>query len=202
MKATNKGLPGSWVWWKNVLTIITLLLPFLYVGFVVADRLGIWDETSGLDLVQSASDRFEESYAENASQPVRVGDKEWKPLLRIIYRYSRATFPTDKEPRVVARMVAPLSVRTPQAGPLKSEWTVPSTPLYLLYRDWPGQSVYPDDYRVVGSIGDLQEWISKEKDRRRFLVQDIFLGIFGPLLSVVIFWLEKRGSATSTLSAK
>ncbi|MGA9570237.1 MAG: hypothetical protein WBS17_09125 [Candidatus Acidiferrales bacterium] len=178
--------------WKTILTIVTLCLPFLYVGFVVADHFGFWDALEGLDSVQIVADRFELSYAENASEPVRPGDDAWGPLLRLIYRYSRAKFPQDKMPRVVARLAAPLSVKTPETGPVASEWTVPSTPLLLIYKEWPGNTVDPEDYRVIGSIGDLQDWISKEKDRRKFLVLDIFLGLFGPMLAVLIFVLERR----------
>ena len=175
--------------------MITLALPFLYTAFIIADRYGIWDRLSGLELVEQASERFDLSYAENASHPVRVGDKQWEPLLKLVYRYSAANFDTTKQPRVIARLQASLSTRIPAEGPLMAEWTAPSTPLFLIYQDWPtntGKGMAADAWRVVGTIGDLKEWIAKEKDRRRFLVQDIFLGTFGPLLALVIFWLETK----------
>jgi hypothetical protein len=69
--------------------------------------------------------------------------------------------------------------------------------LALLYHDWPGHGdIQPADYRVVGTIGDLREWISKAKDYRRFLVQDVFLGTFTPLLGFALFlidWKKERG---------
>jgi hypothetical protein len=176
--------------WKRCLTLITLVIPILYLIFLVADRQGVWDRLTGLDLVQAVSDRFQQSYAAGASTPVRVGDPAWEPLLAIIYRYSKATFPADKTPRVVARDVATLSAVVPETG---SEWTAPSTPLSLLYKDWPtGEAIERADYRVIGTIGELQDWIQKEKERRKFLALDVFLGLFGPLLGFLIFILERR----------
>jgi hypothetical protein len=62
--------------WKRTLTVVTLILPFLYTAFIITDRYGLWDELSGLDLVEGVSARFDLSYADNASLPVRVGDRE------------------------------------------------------------------------------------------------------------------------------
>jgi hypothetical protein len=177
---------------KFVLNLVLVILPLLYLGFILAERAGVWDRLSGLDLVEEATARFELSYASNASEPVRVGDKEWEPLLKLVYRYSHAQFPVEKQPRVIARFKASLSTRTPTDGPVESEWTAPSTPLALLYRDWPGNEVTREDYRIIGTIGDLREWISKAKDYRRFLVQDVFLGTFTPLLGFAVFLIDRK----------
>jgi hypothetical protein len=176
---------------KFLLNLLLLILPLLYVGFVIADRFGVWDHLTGLDLVEQAAANFELSYAPNASTPVRVGDKEWGPLLKLCYQYSTAQFPNDKQPLLFARFVAISSGRTPPEGPITAEWTAPSTPLALLYHDWPSHGdIQPADLRVVGTIGDLREWISKAKDRRRFLLQDVFLGTFTPLLGFAVFWID------------
>jgi hypothetical protein len=182
---------------KFVLNVVLLILPLLYVGFIFADRFGIWDRLEGLDLVEHAAMNFELSYAPDASTPVRLGDKEWAPLLKLTYKYSNTQFPTDKQPLLFARSVAISSGRTPSAGPVLAEWTAPSTPLVLLYHDWPGHGdIQPADYRVVGTIGNLREWISKAQDYRRFLVQDVFLGTFTPLWGFALFlidWRKERG---------
>jgi hypothetical protein len=176
---------------KFVLNVVLLILPLLYLGFIFADRFGVWDRLGGLDLVEHAATNFELSYAPDASTPVRLGDKEWVPLLKLTYKYSNAQFPTDKQPLLFARFVAISSGRTPSEGPVLGEWTAPSTPLALLYRDWPGHGdIQLADYRVVGTIGDLREWISKAKDYRRFLVQDVFLGTFTPLLGFALFLID------------
>ena len=176
---------------KFVLNVLLLILPFLYLGYILADRIGVWDRLERLDLVEHAATNFELSYAPDASTPVRLGDKEWAPLLKLTYKYSNAQFPNDKQPLLFARFVAISSGRTPSAGPILAEWTAPSTPLALLYHEWPGHGdIQPADYRVVGTVGDLREWISKAKDYRRFLVQDVFLGTFTPLLGFALFWID------------
>lgn len=177
---------------KFVLNLVLLILPFLYLGFILADRAGVWDRLGGLDLVEQAAARFELSYAPDASKPVRVGDKAWEPLLKLVYGYSHAQFPAEKTPRVIGRSVAVSSSRLPEEGPVEAEWTAPSTPLLLLYRDWPGNTVPREDYRIIGTIGDLREWISKAKDYRRFLVQDVFLGTFTPLLGFAVFLIDRK----------
>lgn len=177
---------------KFALNLVLVILPILYLGFILADRAGVWDRLCGLDLVEQAAARFELSYAPDASTPVRAGDKGWKPLLNLAYRYSHAQFPADKQPRVIARFVAVLSNRTPTDGVVEAEWTAPSTPLALLYRDWPGNEVPREDYRIIGTIGNLREWISEAKDYRRFLVQDVFLGTFTPLLGFAVFLIDRK----------
>ncbi len=159
---------------------------------IVADRFGVWDHLTKLDLVEDAATNFESSYTPDASTPVRVADKGWAPLLKLTYKYSRAQFPVDKQPRVFARLQALASARTPAEGPVLAEWTAPSTPLLLLYRDWPGNTIPKEDYRIIGTIGDLREWISNEKDYRRFLVQDVFLGTFTPLLGFALFLIDLK----------
>ena len=39
---------------------------------------------------------------------------KWEPLLKLTYQYSKAEFPTDKQPLLFARSVAILAARTPQ----------------------------------------------------------------------------------------
>jgi hypothetical protein len=177
---------------KFALNLTLVILPLLYLAFILADRAGVWDRLSGLDLVEEVAARFELSYAPNASAPVRLGDKEWEPLLKLVCKYSHAQFPADKQPRVIARYKALISAKIPEEGPVIAEWTSPSTPLYLLYRDWPGNEVPREDYRIIGTIGNLREWISEAKDYRRFLVQDVFLGTFTPLLGFAVLLIDRK----------
>jgi hypothetical protein len=162
---------------------------------VISDRAGVWDDISVLSWSARSEARFEKSYGADASVPVRASDKAWQPTLRLFYRYSHAKFQTNREPKVIARLQATLSTRTPPEGPIVSQWSSPSTPVILMYVDWPkntGKDLASEDWVTVGSIGDWRDWISKEQDRRRFLVQDVFLGTFGPLLSIFVFLLERR----------
>ena len=179
---------------KLLLRATSVVLPLLYLGFLVADRNGVWAHMRGLDKVELVASRFEQSYAPDASHPVSVGDPEWKPLIRLIYKYSNADFPKGREPQTVARLRATLS--TEEKGPggqIISEWTAPSTPLLVLYRKWPGQPVPKEEICTVGTIGDLRTWISRSKDDFRFMVKDVFLVLFSFAVGASLLILEHRG---------
>jgi hypothetical protein len=163
------------------------------LAFLVGDRAGLWARWQGLDRVEQVAERFEQSYAPNASAPVNLGDPEWEPLLKLIYRYSHASFPSDRPPQTVARFQAVISGK--QEGPegqLIAEWTAPSTPFALLYRRWPGQPIPKEDFRVVGTIGDLRAWITRSKDDLRFLVKDVFLVLFSFAVGLTLLLHEHR----------
>lgn len=127
---------------KFRLKAIALVTPLLYLGLLIADRQGVWSCWRGLDRVEAVAARFEQSYAPDASHPVSAGDPEWEPLISMIYQYSNANFPKDKQPQVVARSQATAAGQLrADDGTLIAEWTAPSTPIVLLYRKWPGQQI-------------------------------------------------------------
>jgi len=183
---------------RLTLRVLSLLLPILYLVFLLADRAGVWSRLQGLDRVERVAERFEKSYAPNASAPVIAGDPEWEPLLKLIYRYSHASLPKDKQPQTVARFRAVASGKeeTP-GGELIAEWTAPSTPFALLYLPWPGQPIPKEDYRVVGTIGDLRAWITRSKDDLRFLVKDVFLVLFSFAVGLTLLLQEHRSAKPS-----
>ena len=77
---------------------------------------------------------------------MRRDDKEWSPLMPMITKYSNADLPRDKKPRVFARFKAVLSAKDDATG---AEWTAPSTPIVLIYKEWPGQGdVSVTDWRI------------------------------------------------------
>jgi hypothetical protein len=47
-----------------------VLLPIIGLAFVLAEHSGLTDHILGLDLVEKVADRFDKSYAPNASMPV------------------------------------------------------------------------------------------------------------------------------------
>lgn len=178
---------------KRKLELAGALLPILTVGFVVFERTGVWDHIRGLNLAEGAAMRFDLSYAPQASRPVRVGDPEWISLLELISKYSHVDLPHEKEPRVIARYTAIADARV-QIGPDRiSEWTAPGTPLFLLYRDWPGNSVPPEDYRIIGTIGDLHTWIAQSKADFHSNVVDILLALTSFVLGLAVWRVSGMG---------
>jgi hypothetical protein len=168
--------------------LASLLLPFFYLAFLIADRENVWSRMRGLDRVESVAIRFEKSYAPGASAPVNVGDPEWEPLIRLIYKYSTADLPKDKPPQVVARFQAVFSVKQGEEdGQDTAEWTAPSTRFAVLYKKWPGQPVPKEDWRIAGTIGDLHAWILRSKDDLRFMVKDVFFVLFSFVVGFSLF---------------
>jgi hypothetical protein len=165
---------------KSKLDLAVLLIPLLGVAFIVLERRGVRDHVRGLDRAEEAAKRFDLSYAPGASAPVREGDAEWSPLITLIRKYSQADLPANREPKVLARNRALSSAEIPgsSGSPIPfAEWTSPGTPLILIYKDWPGNEVQKEDYRIVGTIGDLHSWIERSKSDFHSNVMDIILTV-------------------------
>jgi hypothetical protein len=186
--------------WRSVLTRdlkfiarwLGVVFSAVSVLFAISVYLGVWSEWRGNNLVAAVAARFDKSYSEDASRPVRPSDKEWPPLIRIIKKYSHADLPTDKEPRVLARAVAIASVKVDASG---FEWTAPTTPLYLMYRDWPGRGDVPaSDVRIVGTIEDLHNWIRNDAADFDYLVRTIIFGVLSFCVGVFLALPDKPKS--------
>jgi hypothetical protein len=162
------------------------VLPLIYLLLVIAEHNGLIDRWRGLDRVQAVADNFRLSYAPDASKPVYPSDAAWKPLIDLIQRYSKVKLRTDMQPQTVARFVATVSAHQEETG---AEWTSPSTPFAVIYKHWPdpGTTFPREDYTIVGSIGDLQNWISQSKADCHFLIHDIVLGILALVLGYTIW---------------
>lgn len=164
-------------WWVDLLR--AAVLPAMVLLVVLSEHHGIIDHWRGLDRVKAVADNFNLSYAADASTPVYPQDAAWKPLIALIKRYSAAKLRTDKQPQTIARFKASLSTQEPIGGGKISEWTSPSTPFVVFYRHWPnntGQRIPPEDFTIVGTIGDLQNWIAQSRNDFYFVLHDIVLG--------------------------
>ncbi len=162
---------------RTVGLVASVAVPLAVLLFVVAEHSGWIDHWRGLDEVQQVADRFDLSYAPDASRPVYPEDAEWKPTIALIRKYSKVKLRTDKQPQTIARFKATLSTNETPAG---FEWSSPSTPFGVLYRRWPqnsGVNIPLDDFAVVGTIGDLQNWIAQSRADFHFLINDVLLGI-------------------------
>jgi hypothetical protein len=172
-----KGLRGH-KWWVDL--VRAAVLPVILLLVVLAEHYGVIDRWRGLDLVEAVADNFSLSYAPNASAPIYPEDAAWKPLIALIERYSSAKLRRDKQPQTVARMVASLSTQEPMGSGRIAEWTSPSTPVVVFYRHWPnntGQNIPPEDFTIVGTIGELQNWIVQSRNDFYFLLHDMVLGL-------------------------
>jgi hypothetical protein len=164
---------------KAVLQLASaVLIPACAIGFVVVERAGLLDYYLGHDAVLEVAARLETSYAENVDRQIGPDERAWRPLLRLIRKYSTATLPDNREPVMLARSVAIASAKLDIGQGQPAEWTAPSTPIILIYSDWPGHEVPPKEYRVVGTIGDLRAWVDRSRADLRFWIQDLSLALF------------------------
>jgi hypothetical protein len=115
--------------------VAAVVLPLLYLSSIVSQRLGVWDWWFGLNEIEKVASHFETSYDPDVSRQVRESDLAWKPLLRLIRRYSIVTLPANRQPKVVACFAAITSAKIDVGQGRMAEWTAPTTPLVLLYQD-------------------------------------------------------------------
>lgn len=154
-----------------------------FAGSILALVILIFEWSGGLDrllkipLLDAVASGFELSYGPEASRPIRPSDKKWAPTIKLIREYTRTKLPTDRQPLVIARYQAVLSAQEPIGKGQFVQWTAPSTPIVVLYKKWPGNSIAPEDYRIVGTIGDLRSWINEYRDKWKFYVSDLLFAI-------------------------
>ena len=172
---------------KHWSDLVSALLPLGIILVVAAEHYGLVDRWRGLDEVQKVSDRFDESYAPDASRPLFRGDAAWKPTVELIRKYSKVKLRTDEQPDEIVRFRATFSAKDTEGF----EWTSPSTPFAVVYGYWPPETGHPppplQDVTIVGTIGELQGWIAQSESDFHFLVNDVILGLM-PVLFGLWLW--------------
>jgi hypothetical protein len=185
---------------KQIARWIGVFVSFASVLFAIGTYFGVWNEWRGDNLLVEVATRFDSSYSEDAGRPVRPGDEAWPVVMRVIRKYSHAQLLAGREPRVFARFVAVASAQNEAAH---GEWTAPTTPVALLYKEWPGHGfVPPEDVVFVGTIGDLHTWIQRDEGDFDFLMRTILFGVVSACVGVFLALPDKKtGSDTGFLAA-
>jgi hypothetical protein len=177
--------------------VAAAIMPAIYLAFVITDHYDVWDEVRGLNDVKVVAARMNTSY-EEVQRQYRPSDKEWKATVDLIKKYTKSQLPPGREPLVVMRYGAITSAKLDLGYGKFAEWTAPTTPLALLYHEFPTPgSIKPEDIVIVGQIGDLFAWIDKSKTDFRFFVQNVLLGIFSLTLAILIWGIEHRERKTA-----
>lgn len=172
---------------KTIARWAAVALSFLSVAFAGVSYSTRWDWWLHDDMVEKVAERFDLSYSNDASLPVQRGDPEWGPLLKLIERYSprRGELPKDRPPMTVARAQAITAAKMPVG-----EWTAPTTPVLLFYRKWPdpgsGEFKLGQDAFVIGAIGDLHDWIRRDRADFDFLWRTIIFGLLSTCVGVTL----------------
>ncbi|HEX4103942.1 MAG TPA: hypothetical protein VHZ04_00485 [Candidatus Paceibacterota bacterium] len=178
---------------ERLLNYATIVVAALSLIFVITNHFHLWDKWRGVTLLEEASQSFNLSYAPNASAPIYPNNPEWTPLINLIKRYSNVKLLPNKDPKVIARFQAISSGQVEDGPGQYAEWTAPGTPLAILYVAWPGNSAGPGDYQVIGTIGDLQNWIIQDQNDFSFLINDIILGTLSFLIGLLGIIKIKKG---------
>jgi hypothetical protein len=70
------------------------------------------------------------------------------------------------------------------------EWTAPTTPIVLLYRKWPdpgsGDLKFGEDAFVVGTIGDLHDWVRRDRADFDFVWRTILFGLLSACAGIAL----------------
>ena len=70
------------------------------------------------------------------------------------------------------------------------EWTAPTTPVVLFYRKWPdpGSGAFKpgQDAFIVGTIGDLHDWIRRDRADFDFVWRTIVFGLLSASVGVTL----------------
>ena len=169
-----------------------VLVPVLGLGFIASEKMGFWDRWLGLNEVERIAARFETSYANGVDRWVDPGEPGWQPLLELIRRYSGASIPKDREPRGIARYQAILSGKVELGNGQVAEWTSPSTPILLVFKDHSAPLIWNEDILLVGTIGDLRAWCDRRRADLKFLMNDVLFGLTAIVLGCVL-WLADLG---------
>ena len=76
------------------------------------------------------------------------------------------------------------------AGAAGGEWTAPTTPVVLFYRKWPdpgsGEFKPGRDAFIVGTIGDLHDWVRRDRADFDFLWRTIIFGLLSACVGVAL----------------
>src|ERR1700752_2340572 len=86
--------------WKSMVRWSGVFVSVLSISFAFLIYIGFWNDVRGDNLLAAVAARFDRSYSPDAGLPVRRGDKEWPPLIRVITKYSHAQLPKNRTPVV------------------------------------------------------------------------------------------------------
>jgi hypothetical protein len=177
----------------GVCKTLSLTLSLISILFLIVDHYGLSDWWLGINTLKRVSARFNRNISDDASLPVYHGDSEWGVVISLVETYSNVAIPAGKEPQTLARERTTLS-----ATQGANEWTVPVTQLMLFFFRWPqntGRTLkFNEDYIIIGTIGDFQNWINQKQSDFRFKIKDLIVGTIALVLAILSAAPTKTGA--------
>ncbi|HEY0221095.1 MAG TPA: hypothetical protein VGC58_02630 [Candidatus Paceibacterota bacterium] len=169
---------------NNKLKLLGIFLSFITLFFVITEHFGMWDRIRCTNELLEYNSRIQTSYAE-VTRTITPENKEWRCVTNTIYKYSNTKLQKDKKPIGIVRFVATQSFKQNLGENNFAEWTAPSTPIAFVYKQLPDGNVLNEDLAIVGSIGEFESWIEKDKNEFKFIIQNIFLGVLSFSVAVL-----------------
>jgi hypothetical protein len=117
----------------------------------------------------------------------------------LIRKYSATNLADGKTPQVIVRFQAKVfdAQLLGQTGKL-AQWTSPATPVAVMYFNWPNVrfpngTVPTDQFTIVGTLGNLHEWIARSHDDFHFWIVDLLLvGVVPVMVGLYEYLVELR----------
>jgi hypothetical protein len=179
---------------KKIRISITLLVPILSLFYAIGDHNNWWDKLSGRTAALGGVQRL--ASPRNYPDIIVFDDEaEFKDLFSYIisFTYNKEVIDLYRKgilPTAILRVGGTLK---PDVGDnLPDGWPNPkfapaSSPIGFAYNfSKPPGSLDSGKLKPVGSLGDLRQWINDSRNRERFIVTSVLMGV----LSLIIAFLD------------
>lgn len=183
---------------RRPLEIVAVIINFLAVVVtIVLHNDNALNSVLGLGPAIRLADRFDNSYGSlaNGPYPVEPSDPAWDPTIRLFKKYSAAKFDFDRA-TVITRSVAVSSAEIPgsQGNDPVAQWTAPETPIYVYTGPIVGNKVLGDS-AIVGNIGDFHDWIRRDRDDIRFIINNVIIAFLVLANGILLLLVRENGEA-------
>lgn len=184
--------------WKRTRLIVAFIVSVVSLAYAIADYVGLADKISGRAAAYSGLARL--SSTKGFPDVIIFNDeKEFQPLLKLIISNTKdqqlhALLKQGELPTAIARLGGPITV--PGAGEANIDFdprfVLDSSPIMVgfHYYKYGAEKGIPDSKRIgrpVGNLKELRNWIDSSRDRERFIISSVLIGILS-LLVVAMEW--------------
>jgi hypothetical protein len=173
--------------------ILPIMVPALSLVYACGDFYGWWDQLRGRS---NAIEGVQALSSPNGFPDIIIYSDEsgFKELFALITHKTenKKVIELNKDGKVPTAIFRAGGTLQPDVGKLPSNWPNPkfaptSSPVAVAY-GWSRSEASIDGNKVepVGQLGDLSEWINESRNRERFIVSSILIG----LLSIAVVILD------------
>jgi hypothetical protein len=183
---------------KKLRIMLPLLIPVLSLIYACGDYYSWWDHLRGRIIQAEGVQRLS---SHKGFPDIMIFDDEtiFEDLLKLIKHNTENQkvidlFKNGTSPTAIIRVGGTLQ---PDVGDnLPSKWPNPkfapaSSPVAVVYNyHRPPGTIDGDDIEPIGNLGDLRDWIVDSRNRERFVVYSLLMG----LLSIAVVVLDQTRS--------